>query len=65
MKHLYDFLVKSGVKPQYILNMYDTIRSLELANGFTFSEKEVKNVISSYERYPSSSPNSIHLFSKV
>ena len=65
MKNLFDFLRKSGVSPKNIANTYDSILSLEHAYGFTFNEEEVKLVISSFERCQGSSPNSIHLFSKV
>ncbi len=65
MKNLYDFLIKSGVKPKDLVNVYETVRSLELVNGFTFNGNEVKLIISSCARFPNTPPGSIHHVSKV
>ena len=65
MKNLFDFLRKSGVSPSKLVDTYESIRALEHAYGFSFNAQEIKLVISSFERCRESSPNSLHLFSKV
>ena len=65
MKNLFDFLRKSGVSPSKIVDTYESIRALEHAYEITFNAEEIKLIISAFERCQGSSPNSLHLFSKV
>ena len=62
MRNLYSFLTRLNIPKDEIPNLYDTIRSHEIAyqQKFNFSE-----VISFCERYLGRSPNSIFLASEV
>jgi hypothetical protein len=65
MNNLLDFIEECGVSSKNVIDIYESIRSLEHANGFTFNEQELRHIISSFERSRESSLNSIRLVSKV